>query len=388
MEKTMAINAVPVVLNTDGNKHVSIGTGAVIGDQYIDKQSLISREADNTITLGSDDKLYVKSSNPATLISNDLNNSIEQGSDGKLKVKIISTDGSNLLRRGNDNGAYVSGSDLLSTGVIDNIITVNSIDGRIQVRKQDIIDIAATDFNPVSHDINNVIIQGSDGGAYLNRAQLDNSLSVPGSDNLLIYDKDTKILSSVLEMVYENSKLKLLNHRGVAFATVDIPSADSILTDVSTVVNPDGQPAGNYFKFTFKLADGTVKVVYTAIPDATLVTAGSGISIDAGGDDAQKIYNVSVKVKSDGGIATGEYGLFINKDFAIADDLRTTNGRVDVLEEKVSNLETDTTNLETRIDNIEAATVDASQITVSATEPDTFTMKLSTGVLYPASNLI
>lgn len=384
----MAINAVPVVLNTDGNKHVTIGSGAVIGDQYIDKQSLISREFDNTITLGSDDKLYVKSSNPATLISNDLNNSIEQGSDGKLKVKIISTDGSNLLRRGNDNGAYVSGSDLLSTGVIDNIITVNPIDGRIQVRKSDIVEIAASDFNPVSHDINNVIIQGSDGGAYLNREQLDNSLSVPGSDNLLVYDKDTKILSTVLEMVYENSKLKLLNPRGVAFASVDIPSADSILTDVTTVVNPEGQPAGNYFKFSFKLADGTAKVVYTAIPDATLVTAGTGINIDAGGDEAQKIYNVSVKTKPDGGIGNGEYGLFINKDFAIADDLRATNTRVDTLEQEVGDLKTDTTNLETRIDDIEAATVDASQLTVSAIEPDPISMKLSTGVLYPASNLL
>ena len=384
----MAINAVPVVLNTDGNKHVTIGSGAVIGDQYIDKQSLISRELDNTITLGSDDKLYVKSSNPATLISNDLNNSIEQGSDGKLKVKIKSTDGSNLLRRGNDNGAYVSGSDLLSTGVIDNIITVNPIDGRIQVRKSDIVEIAAADFNPVSHDINNVIIQGSDGGAYLNREQLDNSLSVPGSDNLLVYDKDTKILSTVLEMVYENSKLKLLNPRGVAFASVDIPSADSILTDVTTVVNPEGQPAGNYFKFSFKLADGTAKVVYTAIPDATLVTAGTGINIDAGGDDAQKIYNVSVKTKPDGGIGNGEYGLFINKDFAIADDLRATNTRVDTLEQEVDDLKTDTTNLETRIDDIEAATVDASQLTVSAIEPDPISMKLSTGVLYPASNLL
>ena len=189
----------------------------------------VSADADNQVVLGSDDKLYVANKPIQDLVSaadnvlsvNPIDNKLQvdpeaiktiankeaesvatnlvdtvktelSASIGKntaditdLKadldaVTIVSGDANNLLVRGSDNGAKVTSSDLLSNGSAENLIKVNAVDQRLEVAKSDVQDVAKAviaDSSIVSADAGNIIIKGSDKGAYLSLAALPTQVS-------------------------------------------------------------------------------------------------------------------------------------------------------------------------------------------------------------------
>ena len=132
----MAENLKPVVISSDGSKHVIATEGEKLDSQFINKETLISSDADNQLKAGTDGNLFVPPAEqqtidpatlvsaeagntlttavdgklfvpapatpdvptPAELISTDLGNSITTGTDGKLIAKAVSTDANNLIK--------------------------------------------------------------------------------------------------------------------------------------------------------------------------------------------------------------------------------------------------------------------------------------------------
>lgn len=156
----MTVTAKPIVLNDDGTKHVALPDGFYIDNASIDKDSLISKDKDNLLKTGSDGKLLVA---------------------GKpIAVTVVSGDANNLLVRGSDNGAKVTASDLLSNGSSENLLKVNAVDKRLEVAKSDVQDFAKAaiaDAAIVSNDAGNLLIKGSDKGAYLAASSLRTQVS-------------------------------------------------------------------------------------------------------------------------------------------------------------------------------------------------------------------
>lgn len=189
----------------------------------------ISADAGNQVVLGSDDKLYVANkpiqdlvsaadnvlsvnpidnklqvdpeaiktiankeaesvaTNLVDTVKTELSASIDKNTADITDLKadldavtIVSGDANNLLVRGSDNGAKVTSSDLLSNGSVENLIKVNSVDQRLEVAKSDVQDVAKAviaDSAIVSADAGNIIIKGSDKGAYLSLAALPTQVS-------------------------------------------------------------------------------------------------------------------------------------------------------------------------------------------------------------------
>lgn len=155
----MTVTAKPIVLSDDGTKHVALPDGFYIDNASIDKDSLISKDTDNLLKTGSDGKLLVADLDPVTIVSGDVNN---------------------LLVRGSDNGAKVTASDLLSNGSAENLIKVNAVDQRLEVSKSDVqafAKAAIADTAIVSNDAGNLLIKGSDKGAYLAASSLQTQVS-------------------------------------------------------------------------------------------------------------------------------------------------------------------------------------------------------------------
>ena len=156
----MTVTAKPIVLSDDGTKHVALPDGFYIDNASIDKDSLISKDTDNLLKTGSDGKLLVA---------------------GKpIAVTVVSGDANNLLVRGSDNGAKVTASDLLSNGSSENLLKVNAVDKRLEVAKSDVQDFAKAaiaDAAIVSNDAGNLLIKGSDKGAYLAASSLQTQVS-------------------------------------------------------------------------------------------------------------------------------------------------------------------------------------------------------------------
>ena len=273
----MAENLKPVVINSDGSKHVTIETGDKLDSQYINKDTLISSDENNQLKAGTDGNLFVppaeqQSIDPATLvsaeagntlttavdgklfvpapaapdvptpselISTDLGNSITTGTDGKLIAKAVSTDANNLIQRGGDNGAHIEASDIISSGTEENLLSVNAVDHRVQLptaKINDIIEHKIGDIKIVSNDADNKLSVGSDGGAYFNggsggaevtagegiKVSSDNEISVRYGHGLAINDTTNKLY-------VDESQLELQQ--------ISVASTDKILSLSASVLS-------------------------------------------------------------------------------------------------------------------------------------------------------
>ena len=401
----MTVTAKPIVLSDDGTKHVALPNGSYIDNASIDKDSLISKDTDNLLKTGSDGKLLVAkteidaniesakselSKNIAdnTLAINKLQNQVDS-------VVIVSADASNLLVRGSDNGAKVTASDLLSNGSAENLIKVNAVDKRLEVAKSDVQDVAKAviaDSAIVSADAGNIIIKGSDKGAYLSLAALPTQVSagsgiaVDGgrvsvnvgkglgvnSANQLYVDTNEltavslettekilnlttdHVLSATVSAQYNTSTgyLTLYGKNSQVLSSVYIPGASSMLQSVEPVTNPTGQPAGKYFRYTFKTTESS-SVIYVPIPAATTVAAGKGIEVSTAGE----ITTVAIKTKAGSGITVSDDGLKADTSvLATQDEITTLQNKVDTIDLENMNFIVSTATVDpTTLDKGEAA---------------------------------
>lgn len=380
----------------------------------------ISADAGNQVVLGSDDKLLVADKPIADLVSADDNVLVVNPIDNKLQVDpeaikniankeaesvatnlvdtaktelsasidkntaditdlkadldavtVVSGDANNLLVRGSDNGAKVTSSDLLSNGSAENLIKVNAVDQRLEVAKSDVQDVAKAviaDTAIVSNDAGNLLIKGSDKGAYLAASALPTQVSAGSgisvdagrvsvnvgkglgvnSANQLYVDTDDlstislettekilnlttdNVLSATVSAQYNTATgyLTLYGKNSQVLSSVYIPGASSMLQSVEPVTNPTGQPAGKYFRYTFKTTEGS-SVIYVPIPAATTVAAGKGIEVSTAGE----ITTVAVKTKAGSGITVSDDGLKADTSvLATQDEIKTLQTKVDAID--------------------------------------------------------
>lgn len=452
----MAENLKPVVLNDDGSAHITAQTGDKLDPQYIDNSALVSADADNLLKEGSDGKLFVASPaapdipTPSELISTDLGNSITTGTDGKLIAKAVSTDANNLIKRGGDNGAHLTGSDIISSGTEENLLSVNAVDHRVQLptaKVVEVIDHKISDIKIVSNDADNKLSVGSDGGAYYNGSGgsgtevtagagikvRDGEVSVAYGHGLAINDTTNKlyvdesqleiqqisvaatdkilslsasVLSATVSMSYNSGTgyLTLFGKNGETLSSVYMPGSTSALISVEVVENPDPEHQGTFFKYTYQTASGTT-VAYVQVPEGSEVIAGNGINaVTSGGVTTVSVTpsaiggiavdsaGVGIKIKANTGLATDSSGLqtvlkanggLVSTADGLAVDttLVPTEEALQVLSEKVDDNTADIAELQDKID-------DAVQLTTVQTEPDPGSLQPGQGALYPADDLL
>lgn len=318
-------------------------------------------------------------------------------------VVIVSADASNLLVRGSDNGAKVTASDLLSNGSAENLIKVNSVDQRFEVAKSDVQDVAkavVADTSIVSNDAGNLLIKGSDKGAYLAASALPTQVSAGSgtsvdagrvsvnvgkglginSANQLYVDTNDlstislettekilnlttdNVLSATVSAQYNTATgyLTLYGKNSQVLSSVYIPGASSMLQSVEPVTNPTGQPAGKYFRYTFKTTEGS-SVIYVPIPAATTVAAGNGIEVSTAGE----ITTVAVKTKAGSGITVSDDGLKADTSVLATKDEITT--------------------LQTKV---EAIDVESMSFVVSSATVDPATLDKGEAAIYPSEDLL
>lgn len=448
----MTVTAKPIVLSDDGTKHVALSEGSYIDNASIDKESLVSKDTDNILKTGSDDKLYVANKPIQDLVSaadnvisvNPIDNKLQVDPEAikniankeaesvatnlvdtakaelsasidkntaditDLKadldaVTVVSGDANNLLVRGSDNGAKVTASDLLSNGSAENLIKVNSVDQRLEVAKSDVQDVAKAviaDTAIVSNDAGNLLSKGSDKGAYLAASALPTQVSAGSgiavdngrvsvnigkglgvnSANQLYVDTNElttislettekilnlttdNVLSATVSAQYNTATgyLTLYGKNSQVLSSVYIPGASSMLQSVEPVTNPTGQPAGKYFRYTFKTTEGS-SVIYVPIPAATNLAAGKGIEVSTAGD----ITTVAVKAKAGSGITVDADGVSADTTvLATKEEVKTLQEQVEVI---------DTENMD---------------FTVSSTTVDPATLDKGEAALYPSEDLL
>lgn len=110
----------------------------------------------------------------------------------KLMVRLVSQQAGNYARYGNDHGVYIDGNDVLSNAGDANLLTISPVDGKITLTKASLAaagitggssggSITPTPTTPtVSTQAGNLLVTGSDGGAYLSLIQLQAAGITPG----------------------------------------------------------------------------------------------------------------------------------------------------------------------------------------------------------------
>ena len=412
-------------VSTDPNNQVTLGSDDKLFVAEKPIQDLVSA-ADNVLVVNPlDNKLQVDpeaiktiankeaesvATNLVDTVKTELSSSIDKNTayitDLKADldaVTIVSGDANNLLVRGSDNGAKVTSSDLLSNGSAENLIKVNAVDQRLEVAKSDVQDVAKAviaDSAIVSADAGNIIIKGSDKGAYLSLAALPTQVSagsgiaVDGgrvsvnvgkglgvnSANQLYVDTNSltavslettekilsltsdNVLSATVSAQYNAATgyLTLLGKNSQTLSSVYIPGASSMLQSVDVVTDPAGQPAGNYFRYTFTTTAGS-NVIYVPVPAATNLAAGNGIAVSTAGD----ITTVAVKAKAGSGLTVDADGVSADTTvLATKDEVKTLQEQVEVI---------DTANMD---------------FTISSTTVDPNTLDKGEAALYPSEDLL
>ena len=177
-------NITPVYYDSETKTHKPMGEGQVVDPK------LIALSADDANILKThDDGLYVPApAAPEPVTAQDL----------------LSADKPNYLRLGNDGKLKVDGNDVLSNGG-SNLLTINPVDNKIQLDE----DTLRGSLHIVSGDKGNVIVEGSDKGAYLS---LDDLLA----DSGILYKDQQGKLNAGLSLGYNNltGKLSLYGNEG------------------------------------------------------------------------------------------------------------------------------------------------------------------------------
>lgn len=374
---------------------IVLGTGGILS---IDADALVSGKDGNLITSTVDGRLYAHVE-PKSLLSTDENNELTLGSDLKLYLKGagISSDEGNLIKRGVDMGAFLSAELLIANASTTNVLTSND-KGLLQVDIKDIQErldfakysagsgIKISDAGVISVDYGDGLALRSDGklivsygsGLTISRfgelmVDQDAILTVPADEGMLSYTSGQ--LTSTIAAAYDSTTgyFTLLGKNGKELSKVLMPGAAQALYTVEQVTNPSGQPAGTYFKYTFKTATGE-SVVFVPVPDLTAIKAGQGISITQDGFT----FTIAPKLKLGGGIAASAEGLYIADEYAVkASDFNALKGRVESQAAALQSLETTT---QTHSQQIGALQSDVQTATTAANAAQTTAASAATQV--------
>lgn len=400
------------ISSQDGNQ-VKLGADDKLFVAAVEPSALVSDDASNGIKLGQDGKLYTEHTGAVDLVSTKEGNSLSVTSvDKKLYVRTVSADDGNIAVVGSDSGVRVTGTDIISNGITDNMLKVDSVDGRLEVSASDVEAKAKAAVTVVSADSANVLVKGSDGGAYLpvnaipdqlkagdGIAVEDGYVSVNYGSGLTIKNRQltvdtdaltlftvstadqildlssSKVLSAEVSAAYDTNTgyLTLYGKNKSVLSSVYVPGAVSALQDVEVVTNPAGYTQGQYYRYTFILSVGGTKTIYVPVPSGTTVAAGAGIGVTTAGD----VSTVSAKVKSNGGLLVDDSGLYIDTSV-----IATETGLTKLEAQVASN----TSSIKTLQDEIDA--IDASGFSISASTVDPALLDNGNGALYPATDLL
>ena len=132
----------------------------------------------------------------------------------------------------------------------------------------------------ISEQEGNDLTTGSDGLLFVDVPAVDFTNAVKTDDSILSV-ADNKIQSTISGSYNPTTgELKLLGRDNVELFTTTIMAQDSVLEDVDLVVNPEEQDPGTYLMLTFRLQNGSNKVVYTDVTSLIDVyTGGNGIDV-------------------------------------------------------------------------------------------------------------
>ena len=216
----------------------------VTDGQYVDTASIpVDESIPNALSVTSEG-LKVS---PEALVSDADGNQL-QIQDGKMYVAghdvpvIVSADEGNLIREGNDKGAFFDGNDLLSNGDI-NLLTISEVDHKILLTRANVLN----HLTVVSTDEGNLISKGSDGGALLTKDDI-----ISNDDDVLTVDPYGKLVTE-LSMHYNTTtgELRLLGVDDVEVGHVVVPTSTSALKSVEfarSMPDKDGEDVeGDYF---------------------------------------------------------------------------------------------------------------------------------------------
>lgn len=259
----MAVSMKPIVLSTDGKEHQQLPAGATISGDDIDKASLVSTDAGNIISTGKDGKLVatVEEVVPADLVSKDIDNVVKVDDLGKLKVaatdvakdivaavtpnalyrttdnrlavRSISSATNNVLTTGVDGGAQLQAHDLVSTSSLGNCLTVAEADKKLMVDVNSVLDKVKDNITIVSKDANNILVAGSDKGAYLNKDAVGGGYTagqgIVFNNNVISANVGSGLKISATNQIAVDADLDALKHTAnLVYKVVDKTSEEAI----------------------------------------------------------------------------------------------------------------------------------------------------------------
>lgn len=318
--------------SADGKLYVSMGGG---GDD-----NTLSKEDGNYLRYGNDKGLYVGGED---ILSNDTANNLIH-TDGSGKKRII------LTKEDLENAGIGGGSDVkpdvdqLKIDVRELRTETNTLQRQVEKNTDAITDIKTNlldlpnmrrDINTnttdiaslkrdlqdiviVSTDRDNVLTEGRDDGAYLDKRDIIKVVEDAGitkvdvrdlinSGDPLLTTRNDKLVSGLsLQYNAASGRVDILGVHGNSIASTVIPTAVTMLKSVSIVENPIGQPAGTYIRFQFQLQDGSTTDIYLNVTKlAQFYTAGDGIHITTDGVvsvDPDRIEEIVTDAIEDGDI--------------------------------------------------------------------------------------
>lgn len=281
----MANNKVaPVFYSKQSSQHLPMEDGMLIDSKFIESGALISSDAGNLITEGSDGGIRLTASDLICDAGN-CDNLLQTCDDGKIFVErpnIVSKQKGNLIVEDRADGSAMLGfSDAVSEDK-GNLMSKGSDDKMAVMGK-----------NLVSTDKAN-LIKVTDGGRL--EFTVDDMLSDVAC-NVIDIDKDGKV-KLCLGMDYDliSGKMNLTGNDGAIIDSITIPSAASILESVELVKDPANVGSGYFLKLVFLVSAERKQVIYADMNSLSdIYKAGKGIELTNG-------YTINVKLASNSGL--------------------------------------------------------------------------------------
>lgn len=281
----MANNKVaPVFYSKQSSQHLPMEDGMLIDSKFIESGSLISSDAGNLITEGSDGGIRLTASDLICDAGN-CDNLLQTCDDGKIFVErpnIVSKQKGNLITEDRADGSAMLGfSEAVSED--DGNLVSKGKDGKLAVMGK----------NLVSTDKAN-LIKVTDGGRL--EFTVDDMLSDVAC-NVIDVDKNGKV-KLCLGMEYDviSGKMNLTGNDGAVIDSITVPSAASVLDSVELVKDPSATMKGYFLKLVFITSGERLMTIYADMNSLSdIYKAGKGIELTNG-------YTINVKLASNSGL--------------------------------------------------------------------------------------
>lgn len=301
----------PIVYDSTAKAHIILASGQPIDPSHI----MVSSEEGNLLK-STAAGLSVKID---SVISSDPDNLLRVV-DGKLIVTfsadsggVISGDSGNYIRYGLDHGVFLDGNDVLSNGA-ENLLYIDGTDGKVILTRESLKDagfVDASGLRIVSGDANNLIVAGTDGGAYLDEARVPTGVS-SDSNNLLTRGSDGKpyLSASAIPSVVSTAAGNLITDVNGAFLSgmnlLGTASDNMLKTDVAGKIVLD--------------EDDVKQLVTDTVNPASLISSSYGNAITIAGDGKLMVAASSLRSSdADNAITIGADGKLYAPKVSAAD---------------------------------------------------------------------